>query len=337
MTATGNSGAARRKASAKSDSSQTDLKSASRVLTLEAEGIAALDASLGDDFLAALDLLSAATGRVIVTGMGKSGHVARKIAATLASTGTPAQFVHPGEASHGDLGMITGADVVLALSNSGETGELRDLLEYTRRFGIGLIAITARAGSTLDETADVTLLLPPTPEACPMGLAPTTSTTVSLALGDALSVALLERKGFSPQDFQVFHPGGKLGQGLLRVSDLMHKGDSLPLCDTGQSMKETILVMTSKSFGCVGVVGADGLLAGVVTDGDLRRHLENGLLDQTAADVMTVNAKSIRPQALAAEALALMNKHTITGLFVVENGAPVGIIHIHDCLRAGIA
>lgn len=337
MTAKRDSGAARRKPSASSDSPRSDLKSASRVLTLEAEGIAALDNSLGDDFVAALDLLSAATGRVIVTGMGKAGHVARKIAATLASTGTPAQFVHPGEASHGDLGMITSADVVLALSNSGETGELRDLLKYTRRFEIGLIAITGRAGSTLDEMADVTLVLPPTPEACPMGLAPTTSTTVSLALGDALSVALLERKGFSSRDFQVFHPGGQLGQSLLRVADLMHTGDGLPLCDAAQSMKEAILVMTSMSFGCVGVVGADGLLAGVVTDGDLRRHMENGLLDQAAADVMTENPKTIRPQALAAEALALMNRHSITGLFVVENGTPVGIIHIHDCLRAGIA
>lgn len=337
MTATGNSGAARRKPTAGTESSQADLKSAGRVLELEARGIAALDASLGDDFIAALDILAAAEGRVIVTGMGKSGHVARKIAATLASTGTPAQFVHPGEASHGDLGMITNADVVLALSNSGETDELRDLLEYTRRYGIPLIAITARPDSTLDETADVTLLLPATPEACPMGLAPTTSTTVSLALGDALSVALLERKGFSPQDFQVFHPGGKLGQGLQRVADLMHEGDSLPLCDAGQPMADAILVMTAKSFGCVGVVGSDGMLAGVITDGDLRRHMDSGLLDAAAADVMTASPITIRPQALAAEAVAVMNTHSITGLFVVENGRPVGIIHIHDCLRAGIA
>ena len=322
---------------AETASQRNDLDSARRVLELEAEGIAALDASLGDDFLAALNLLSGVEGRVIVTGMGKSGHVGRKIAATLASTGAPAQFVHPGEASHGDLGMITAADVVLALSNSGETDELRDLLEYTRRFGINLIAITSRPNSTLDETADVTLLLPPTPEACPMGLAPTTSTTVSLALGDALAVALLERKGFSPQDFQILHPGGKLGQNLLRVADLMHEGDVLPVCDADQPMTEAILVMTAGSFGCVGVVGGDGRLAGVVTDGDLRRHMDDGLLDRKAVEVMTADPKTIRPQALAAEALALMNQYSITGLFVVEDGCPVGIIHIHDCLRAGIA
>ena len=314
-----------------------DLDSARRVLRLEAEGIGALAESLGDAFIAALDLLHDVKGRAIVTGMGKSGHVARKIAATMASTGTPAQYVHPGEASHGDLGMITPADVVLALSNSGETSELRDLLEYTRRNAIPLIAITSRAGSTMDEMADVTLLLPATPEACPMGLAPTTSTTASLALGDALAVSLLERKGFSPQDFQVFHPGGKLGQTLLRVSDLMHKGDAMPLCAADTPMKEAILAITAKSFGCVGVLDADGRLAGVVTDGDLRRHMEFDLLNQPAGDVMTADPKTIRPQALAAEAVAVMNKYSITGLFVVEEGKPAGILHIHDCLRAGIA
>lgn len=312
------------------------LDSARRVLRLEAEGISALAESLGESFIAALDILHDVKGRVIVTGMGKSGHVARKIAATMASTGTPAQYVHPGEASHGDLGMITPADVVLALSNSGETSELRDLLEYTRRFAIPLIAITGRAGSTMDEMADVTLLLPVTPEACPMGLAPTTSTTASLALGDALAVSLLERKGFSPQDFQVFHPGGKLGQSLMRVSDLMHKGDAVPLCAADTSMKEAILAITAKSFGCVGVLDEDGCLAGVVTDGDLRRHMESDLLNRRAGDVMTANPKTIRPQALAAEAVAVMNKYTITGLFVVDDGKPVGILHIHDCLRAGI-
>ncbi len=314
-----------------------DLDSARRVLRLEAEGIGALAESLGDAFIAALDLLHDVKGRAIVTGMGKSGHVARKIAATMASTGTPAQYVHPGEASHGDLGMITPADVVLALSNSGETSELRDLLEYTRRNAIPLIAITSRAGSTMDEMADVTLLLPATPEACPMGLAPTTSTTASLALGDALAVSLLERKGFSPHDFQVFHPGGKLGQTLLRVSDLMHKGDAMPLCAADTPMKEAILAITAKSFGCVGVLDADGRLTGVVTDGDLRRHMEFDLLNQPAGDVMTADPKTIRPQALAAEAVAVMNKYSITGLFVVEDGKPAGILHIHDCLRAGIA
>ncbi len=337
MTAKGESGAATRVGVDVDAAPRQGLESARRVLKLEAEGIAALDASLGAPFIEALEILYAAKGRVIVTGMGKSGHVARKIAATLASTGTPAQFVHPGEASHGDLGMIVPADVVVALSNSGETGELRDLLQYTRRFGIPLIAITSRPHSTLDEMADVTLLLPPTPEACPMGLAPTTSTTTSLALGDALAVALLERKGFSPQDFHVLHPGGRLGQGLMRVADLMHKGESVPLCGMDVPMAEAIPYMTAKSFGCVGVVDGDGNLAGVVTDGDLRRHMEEGLLDRNTGDVMTTGPKTIRPQALAAEALALMNRHSITGLFVVEDGRPVGIIHIHDCLRAGIA
>jgi len=335
MTAARDRGQAKHQPEAQAGAAR-DIESARRVLTLESEGIAALSASLGDSFVAALDILAAVRGRVIVTGMGKSGHVGRKIAATMASTGTPAQYVHPGEASHGDLGMITEAEVVLALSNSGETQELRDLLEYTRRFSIPLIAITGRAGSTLDEMADVTLLLPPTPEACPMGLAPTTSTTASLALGDALAVALLERKGFSPQDFRVFHPGGKLGNSLLRVSDLMHSGDGLPLCGTDLTMADAILVMTAKSFGCVGVVDAAGMLVGVVTDGDLRRHMDPALLAMRAGEVMTGNPKHIRPQALAVEAVALMNQYTITGLFVVEDGRPVGILHIHDCLRAGI-
>jgi len=320
-----------------SETGSRDFVSARRVLRLEAEGIAALADSLGDSYIAALDLLHDVKGRVIVTGMGKNGHIARKIASTMASTGTPTQYVHPGEASHGDLGMITPADVVLALSNSGETSELRDLLEYTRRYVIPLIAITGRAGSTLDEMADVTLLLPATPEACPMGLAPTTSTTATLALGDALAVSLLERRGFSPQDFQVFHPGGKLGQALLRVSDLMHKGDALPLCAEDAPMKEAILIISAKSFGCVGVLDAGGRISGVVTDGDLRRHMDSDLLDQRAGDVMTANPKTIRPNALAAEAVALMNNHSITGLFVVDEGKPAGILHIHDCLRAGIA
>ena len=334
MTATGKP--AEKAANTSLEAGSRDLESARRVLRLEAEGIGALAESLGDGYIAALDLLHDVKGRVIVTGMGKSGHVGRKIAATMASTGTPAQYVHPGEASHGDLGMITSADVVLALSNSGETSELRDLLEYIRRNTIPLIAITSRAGSTLDEMADVTLLLPATPEACPMGLAPTTSTTASLALGDALSVSLLERRGFSPQDFQVFHPGGKLGQTLMRVSELMHEGEGMPLCAMDTPMKEAILIMTAKSFGCVGVVDASGRLAGVVTDGDLRRHMESGLLDSCAGDVMTANPKTIRSQALAAEAVAVMNQYSITGLFAADDGKPIGILNIHDCLRAGI-
>ena len=334
MTATGKQG--KKSANLNLEAGLRDLESAGRVLRLEAEGIASLAESLGESFIAALDILHNVKGRVIVTGMGKSGHVSRKIAATMASTGTPAQYVHPGEASHGDLGMITPADVVLALANSGETSELRDLLEYTRRYAIPLIAITGRAGSTLDEMADVTLLLPATPEGCPMGLAPTTSTTVSMALGDALSVALLERKGFTSKDFRVFHPGGKLGQSLMRVSDLMHEGEGMPLCAGDTPMKEAILIMTVKSFGCVGVLDEDGCLSGVVTDGDLRRHMESDLLDLRAGDVMTGNPKTIRPQALAAEAVAVMNQHSITGLFVAENSKPIGILHIHDCLRAGI-
>ncbi len=333
MTATGKQGKEADNSSLETGS--PDLESARRVLRLEAEGIGALAESLGESFIAALDILHDVKGRVIVTGMGKSGLVGRKIASTMASTGTPAQYVHPGEASHGDLGMITPADVVLALSNSGETNELRDLMEYTRRNAISLIAITRRAGSTLDEMADVTLLLPATPEACPMGLAPTTSTTATLALGDALSVSLLERKGFSPQDFQVFHPGGKLGQSLMRVSDLMHEGEAVPLCSVDAPMKQAILAITAKGFGCVGVMDANGLLAGVVTDGDLRRHMGSDILAQRAGDVMTANPKSIRPQALAAEAVAVMNKYSITGLFVADDGKPVGILHIHDCLRAG--
>lgn len=334
MAAAKSTGTAHREAALAPES--RDIESARRVLRLESEGLGALAASLGDSFIAALDLLANARGRVIVTGMGKSGHVGRKIAATMASTGTPAQYVHPGEASHGDLGMITPSDIVLALSNSGETQELRDLLEYAKRFSIPVIAITGRAASTLDETADVTLLLPATPEACPMGLAPTTSTTASMALGDALAVALLERKGFSPQDFRVLHPGGKLGSSLMRVADLMHTGDAVPLCGLDMPMAEAILIVTAKSFGCVGVTDEAGRLAGVITDGDLRRHMGRDLLDQRAGAIMTAKPKHIRPHALAAEAVALMNQHSITGLFVVEDERPIGILHIHDCLRAGI-
>lgn len=313
-----------------------DLASASRVLSLEAEGIRALADSLGADFVGALDILSAVGGRVIVTGMGKSGHVARKIAATLASTGTPAYYVHPGEASHGDLGMIAHDDAVIALSNSGSTQELGDLLEYTRRFTIPLIAITARVESMMAELADIALILPAVPEGCPMGLAPTTSTTMQLALGDALAVALLERRGFSPQDFHVFHPGGQLGSSLQRVGDLMHRGDDVPLASATTKMTEAVLAMTTKHFGCVGVVDDDGKLTGVITDGDLRRHMDDDLLSLDAGDVMTVNPQTIRESALAAEALALMNDRAITSLFVLEDARPIGILHIHDCLRAGI-
>jgi len=315
----------------------SDLAAARRVLELEAEAVRGLIATLDANFTAALDRLAAVTGRVVISGMGKSGHIARKLAATFASTGTPAHFVHPAEASHGDLGMITKQDAVLALSNSGETSELADLIAYTRRFAIPLIGITARASSVLAEQADVTLLLPPMVEACPLGLAPTTSTTAMLALGDALAVALLDRRGFTQEDFQILHPGGHLGRHLLRVSDLMHGGAELPLCGPDTKMTEALIEMSAKSFGCVCVVDADRRLLGIVTDGDLRRHMSAGLLLQKARAVMTVNPKTIRPSALAAEALGLMNSANITSLVAVEDGRAMGIIHMHDCLRAGVA
>ena len=318
-------------------SDQGDLRSARHALSLEADGIGRLAEALDESFGAALDLIAPITGRVVVTGMGKSGHIARKIASTLSSVGTPALYVHPGEASHGDLGMITEQDAVIALSNSGETPELSDLLAYSRRFSIPLIAITSKGVSSLAETADVALVLPASPEACPLGLAPMTSTTMMLALGDAIAVALLERKGFTTDDFQVLHPGGKLGRMLLRVADIMHGGEELPLAGPEISVADAILIMTTKRFGCVGVTGPDGGLAGIITDGDLRRHMDSDLLAQKAGAIMTAAPSTIRPQALASEALGLMNARKITNLFVVDSGTPVGIVHIHDCLRAGVA
>jgi len=275
---------------------------------------------------------------VVVTGMGKSGHVGRKIAATLASTGTPAQFVHPAEASHGDLGMIGVDDAILALSNSGETGELSAIIAYSRRFKIPLIAITGQRQSTLAAAADAVLHLPPAAEACPMGLAPTTSTTMMLALGDAIAIALLERKGFSSADFQLLHPGGSLGRRLLKVGDIMHAGEAVPLVAPEAAMSEAILVMSEKSFGCVGVCAADGRLVGVITDGDLRRHMNEGLLGRRVAEVMHPEPKTIAAGALAAEALGAMNRQAITALFVVDEAQrPIGFLHMHDCLRAGVA
>lgn len=312
------------------------LESALRVLKIESDAIAALAESLDGRFLEALDLLFNATGRVIVTGMGKSGHVGRKIAATMASTGTPAYFVHPGEASHGDLGMITQGDAVLALSNSGETTELSDVLAYTRRFAIPLIAITSRADSALGRAADVALVLPPSPEACPMGLAPTTSTTLALALGDALAVALLDRKGFSADDFRDLHPGGKLGSLLLKVGDIMHAGEAMPVVSIGTAMSEALIEMTAKRLGCVGVIDKDGLLVGIVTDGDLRRHMDPALLEQKVEDVMTSSPLAVDPDRMASEAVQLMNGKEVTTLFVLENKCPVGILHLHDCLKAGV-
>lgn len=321
-------------------SADTDLASARRVLELEADGVRLLADSLGthlaDAFSSAIDILFAMTGRVIITGMGKSGHIGNKIAATLASTGTPAHYVHPGEASHGDLGMICNDDVIIALSNSGETSELADIIAYGKRFNIPLVSITSDSESTLSRAASAALVLPDLVEACPMGLAPTTSTTVMLALGDALAVALLERRGFSVDDFRVFHPGGKLGAHLMRVADLMHTGDALPLVAEDMVMAKALLVMTQKSFGCVGVTNGSGGLLGIVTDGDLRRHMSADLVALKASKVMTKSPKTISPDQLAIEAVQIMNEKAITSLFVVENNKPVGIVHLHDCLRAGV-
>jgi arabinose-5-phosphate isomerase len=317
-------------------SDRPGLVSARRVLELEATGLQAMAREIDEAFIRALDLIEQMQGRVIVTGMGKSGHIARKLAATLASTGTPAMFVHAAEASHGDLGMITAADVVIALSNSGETAELADVLVYAKRFDIPLIAMTGKADSTLARAATVTLLLAPAAEACPMGLAPTTSTTIMLALGDALAVATLERKGFSPSDFQMLHPGGMLGRRLLRVADLMHRGEELPLAKADEKMDEALITMTAKSLGCVGIVGGEGRLIGIITDGDLRRHMGSNLLNRTVSEIMTRNPKTIDAEALASEAVNLMNARKITTVFVLEDGYPIGVVHIHDCLRAGV-
>jgi arabinose-5-phosphate isomerase len=316
-----------------------DLAVGRAVLDAERDGLTHLSASLDGAFVQAVQLLAAVSGRVVVSGMGKSGHVGRKIAATFASTGTPSLFVHPAEASHGDLGMIVPGDAVLALSNSGETAELADLIAHTKRFGIPLIAITGRPDATLARAADTALILPAVAEACPMGLAPTTSTTMQLALGDALAVALLERHGFSRHDFFAFHPGGKLGARLRRVRDLMHTGEALPLATPDMAMPQALLLMTGKGFGCLGVV-ANGVLAGIVTDGDLRRAMGPDLLSRRVTDIMNRNPLTARPDMLAAEALHVMNarKRPITALFVLDDaGAPVGLLHVHDLLRAGVA
>ncbi|WP_183470724.1 KpsF/GutQ family sugar-phosphate isomerase [Limimaricola variabilis] len=317
-----------------------DLTVARQVIGDEAAGLAALARGLDGGFAQALEAIRAAPGRVIVSGMGKSGHVARKIAATFASTGTPASFVHPAEASHGDLGMISKGDVVLVLSNSGETPELADLVAHTRRFGIPLIGVAARPQSTLMTQADIAITLPALPEACGIGVVPTTSTTMTLALGDALAIALMRGRGFTAADFRAFHPGGKLGARLARVRDLMHGAEELPLVDRDTPMADTLLAITGAGFGVVGVTDASGGLVGIVTDGDLRRHMD-GLLDHIAVEVMTPAPRTIRPDALAAEALAQMNERKITCLFVVDDEdaarRPLGILHIHDCLRAGVA
>jgi len=317
------------------------IASALRTLDTERDGVAALAAAmcdgLGAPFVAAVEAIRNARGRVIVTGMGKSGHVGRKIAATLASTGTPAFFVHAADASHGDLGMITSDDVMLALSWSGETEELKDLINYSRRFRIALIAVTSSAESTLGKAADVVLAMPESREACPHNLAPTTSSLMQLAIGDALAIALLESRGFTAVDFGVFHPRGQLGAALKFVRDIMHAGAAVPLIKRGAPMSEAIVEMSAKGFGCVAVTDASGKLAGVVTDGDLRRHMRGDLLQAPVDDVMTASPKVVRPDQLASEALQLLNSSKITALVVVEAGRPVGIVHFHDLLRAGVA
>jgi len=319
--------------------SSDDLQVARDVLNTEAAGLLSLAAALTNRFSQAVDRLVTG-GRVIVSGMGKSGHIGRKIAATLASTGTPAMFVHPAEASHGDLGMIVAGDAVLALSNSGETAELADLVAHARRFALPLVAVTARPESTLARAADVALILPRAPEACPMGLAPTTSTTMQLALGDAIAVALLTRRGFTQADFQTIHPGGRLGVRLRRVRDLMHANDAMPVAPPDMPMDAALVRMTEKRFGCLGITDPNGRLCGIITDGDLRRAMGPGLLARLTGEVMTPDPRTIGPDALAVEALHMMNAHErpVTTLFVVDAAArPIGILHVHDLLRAGIA
>ncbi len=324
-------------------SSTTPLAIASALRTLEAESsgltalAAALQNGLGEVFQEAVRVLGTAEGRVVVSGIGKSGHIGRKIAATLASTGTPAFFIHPSEAAHGDLGMVTPKDVLLAISWSGETIELKTLVTFSRRFGVPLISITSRAASALGQASDVVIELPRASEACPHGLAPTTSTTMQLVIGDCLAVALLEARGFTATDFKVFHPGGSLGAQLKFVTDLMHKDDRLPLARVDEPMTSALVTMTQRALGCLGIVDGTGKLVGIITDGDLRRHMGPNLLSATAGQIMTPNPKTIKPTALASSALDILNKSRITALFVVESGRPIGLVHVHDLLRASVA
>ena len=320
--------------------SQMDLDRISAIKTIESEidTIRRLkDSVRAENLTKALDFMQNSKGRIIITGMGKSGHIGRKIAASLASTGTPSFFVHPAEASHGDLGMITEDDVVIAISNSGESRELIDILNYCKRFGIKLIAITKNSESSLGKAGDVVLELPNNGEACPLGLAPTSSTTATLVLGDILTIGMIERKGFSKEDFNDRHPGGKLGSILKRVSDLMHVGQEMPILDENANMQAVLLEMTSKRLGCVGFVNQAGDLTGILTDGDLRRCLSAKISEEKAVDLMTRNPKTISPNAMTAEALKIMHDKKITNLFVLENKKPVGVIHIHDLLNNGVA
>ena len=314
------------------------LDTARRVILTEADALRTLADTLDDSFRAAIDLLRDTKGRVIVTGIGKSGHIANKIAATLASTGTPAQFVHPAEASHGDLGMITASDVVLAISNSGEAPELANLIAYSRRYDIPLIGMTSRPGSSLGSQSDVILTLPALGEACGTGIVPTTSTTLTLAMGDALAVALMEHRAFTPEHFRNFHPGGKLGAKLSHVSDLMHTGDAIPKVDMDASMADALAQIGEKGFGVTTVTDANGHLAGIITNGDISRHLD-GLATLKARDVMTQGPVTIEPDALAEKAVGIMNSRKITCLIVVDPTVPTtpaGLLHIHDCLRVGL-
>lgn len=312
------------------------IETAQRVLQQEAEALLALARDLPADFGPAVQAILAVKGRVIVSGIGKSGHIARKIVATLASTGTPAQFVHPAEASHGDLGMITPQDLCLLISNSGETSELRDILTHCARFNIALVAMSRVADSSLMRAAQMRLLLPDHPEACGFGMAPTTSTTLALGLGDALAVAVMEARRFRPDQFRSYHPGGKLGAQLSEAHQVMHGRETLPLVAPDAPMSDTVLDMSARGFGICGVINAEGQLLGVITDGDLRRNLQ-GLMDLRAIDVANRAPITIAPEVLAAEALYIMNQRKITALFVVEGGRPVGIVHLHDLLRAGVA
>lgn len=312
------------------------VRSARRVLQTEANAILEMVEALPEDFAEVVELILKTEGRVIISGVGKSGHIGRKISATLASTGTPSYFVHAAEASHGDLGMITSQDICLLISNSGETNELRDILLHTRRFNIPMIAISSNMGSTLMQSADFKLNLPNLPEACAIGMAPTTSTTLTLAMGDALAVAVMEQRGFGSEDFLKNHPGGKLGAQLSRVADLMHKGEKVPTVEADTPMSDVLLSMTSKGFGITGVLKG-GILIGVISDGDLRRHMGN-LMEKTAGEIATLDPVTITPELFAAQALALLNEKKISALMVVDEAKrPVGIVHIHDLLRAGVA
>jgi len=325
------------------ETSSDYLSIATRVLQTEAEAIAKLAATLDNNFNKAINILFETKGKVVVRGVGKSGHIARKIAATMASTGTPSFFVHPNEASHGDMGMIRPNDSVIAISNSGEAKELNDIVAYCKRFAIPLISITSRKDSMLDKNADVTLLLPEHKEACPNNLAPTTSTTLTMALGDALAITLLEKRGFTPKDYKVFHPGGKLGQQLIKVSELMHKGDELPIASEDTSIKEALDVMTAKNFGTLAITDASNKLVGILTDGDIRRKLGAISSAKTIKEVMSKNPKTIHPDTLVGEAMGIMNdvkgnSKKITCVLVADDdNEMVGLLHIHDCLKAGFS